>query len=114
MDGDIRLCGGDALAPGSDATQQLGWMSVMARHSAETAAISTLLASVMLLLPGLSADAKAQDAAKPALLVCEEAQTALSLCTRPCTTWAQSQPNPSKAFDACVAKCRSEKPCVGR
>jgi len=73
----------------------------------------TLMLMALTIAPAVADDAKASKA-KAAILTCLEQQTSLSICTKPCSTWAQSQPEFQYSFDACVANCRKEKPCVGR
>jgi hypothetical protein len=46
-------------------------------------------------------------------VVCEVVQTAVLICTKPCTTWANSQPDFQYSLDACVADNRKHNPCVG-
>ena len=68
----------------------------------------------LLILPWLSVPTfgEQMQAEKPRTLrVCEEVATVdkeVSICTKPCTSWASSQPDPQYSFDACVANCRKQ------
>jgi hypothetical protein len=51
---------------------------------------------------------------QPKILSCFEQQSLASICTKPCTRWAQSQPDFRYSLDICVANCRKQNPCVDR
>jgi hypothetical protein len=71
----------------------------------------TLLILIWLGAPAFADEVEAKKPHNP--VVCEVIQTAVSICTNPCTTWAKSQADFRYSFNACVADCQKQKPCVG-
>jgi hypothetical protein len=70
----------------------------------------TLLILIWLGAPAFADEVEAAKPREP--VVCEVVQTAVSICTKPCT-WAKSQPDFQYSFNACVADCQKQNPCVG-
>jgi hypothetical protein len=51
------------------------------------------------------------------VVVCmEEQKDVVSVCNRPCATWAKSQSEAyfQASFETCVGQCKKERPCVGQ
>ena len=72
----------------------------------------TLLFVALIGEPALAEGAKASN--PKTILSCFQQQSLASICTKPCDTWAQSQPDFRYSLDICVANCRKQNPCVGR
>jgi len=71
----------------------------------------TLLLVAFIGAPAIAGDVKAPN--PKTILSCFE-QTLASICTKPCTTWARSQPDFRYSLDICVANCRKQNPCADR
>jgi hypothetical protein len=72
----------------------------------------TLLFVALIVPPALADDMKTPNS--KTIVMCFEQQSLGAICTRPCTTWAQSQPDFRYSLDICVANCRKQNPCVER
>ncbi len=72
----------------------------------------TLLLVALIGEPALAEEVRAQN--PKTILSCFEQQSLASICTKPCTIWAQSQPDFRHSLDVCVASCQKQNPCVGR
>jgi hypothetical protein len=72
----------------------------------------TLLLVAFIGAPAIAGGVKAPN--PKTILSCFEQQTLASICTKPCTTWAQSQPDFRYSLDICVANCRKQNSCVDR
>jgi hypothetical protein len=72
----------------------------------------TLLLVAFMSAPAIAGDVKAPN--PKTILSCLEQQALASTCTKPCITWAQSQPDFRYSLDICVADCRKQNPCVDR